>query len=630
MLTSLKGFFLKICNNYFLLLLFVILLPPVLVEQVRIGIDPSWKIALGLANLNGLVFGRDIVFTYGPLHFLITKVGVLYSYKWIIATFEFVTIGLVVYIISQVSQRESHRLKWLFLLVFCFLISDVSCEYYLLLIFLFAVYQVLVLKNYKYLYFILLISVLTFFVKINYGFVNFLIMFMVFVSVSIIDYKKTPIILFLTFCYFVSVFVLSILLRVDMRGYLLSGIRFIDDYNDAMMLPFSISDPVDWVGVFILCIFCFLILVNIKFFLKKENILVSIIYCFYYFLLFKNGFVRIDTHIFVFIFNTLIFYLLLYIWNKDLKYFWTSTFVTMALGFTSLVLGFLNFFYFHENSIFHVKHFKEKVFFWNYGMDLIGDLKYKGSFDDKNNEQIKLDVSQLSRIANNSVDILPMNIGLLYRNKLNYAPRPVIQSYAAYSLGLDSLNYKKYISSEAPHFLLFLNESIDKRMPFWDESITKRGISEKYELIESSLNPDSSYLLFEKRDGLVNTEEIQLSKFLDKINNWIDVPKDMDNIYLYVDVKYSLSGKLMRLLFHAPILEVEFSSQDGTVEKFRCISKILSTGVLINKLIMSNRDVYNFYSGKHSKLRQIRKFRILGEFGFDEKIRCRFVKYLNK
>jgi hypothetical protein len=34
------------------------------------GLDPSWRIALHLAAFHGLDFGRDIVFTYGPLGFL--------------------------------------------------------------------------------------------------------------------------------------------------------------------------------------------------------------------------------------------------------------------------------------------------------------------------------------------------------------------------------------------------------------------------------------------------------------------------------------------------------------------------------------------------------------------------------
>src|SRR5947207_1288773 len=36
----------------------------------HVGVDNSWAIALHLAAVHGLDYGRDVVFTYGPLGFL--------------------------------------------------------------------------------------------------------------------------------------------------------------------------------------------------------------------------------------------------------------------------------------------------------------------------------------------------------------------------------------------------------------------------------------------------------------------------------------------------------------------------------------------------------------------------------
>ncbi len=40
------------------------------------GLGPSWQLGLTQASLSGLVFGRDVVFTYGPLSYLAVGVGV--------------------------------------------------------------------------------------------------------------------------------------------------------------------------------------------------------------------------------------------------------------------------------------------------------------------------------------------------------------------------------------------------------------------------------------------------------------------------------------------------------------------------------------------------------------------------
>jgi hypothetical protein len=44
---------------------------PVAAPGVTPGIDSSWAAALHMANRDGLVFGRDLLFTYGPLGFLV-------------------------------------------------------------------------------------------------------------------------------------------------------------------------------------------------------------------------------------------------------------------------------------------------------------------------------------------------------------------------------------------------------------------------------------------------------------------------------------------------------------------------------------------------------------------------------
>ncbi|HEU5165402.1 MAG TPA: hypothetical protein VFU29_07675, partial [Chitinophagaceae bacterium] len=48
------------------------LIPPSFYHRPLEGIDASWNIAIHLAHKYNLIFGKDFVFTYGPL-------GILYS-----------------------------------------------------------------------------------------------------------------------------------------------------------------------------------------------------------------------------------------------------------------------------------------------------------------------------------------------------------------------------------------------------------------------------------------------------------------------------------------------------------------------------------------------------------------------
>ncbi len=56
--------------RFFLLTYIIILAYPFYIFYLNVGIDPSWEFALNHLVNSHLVFGKDIIFTYGPLGFL--------------------------------------------------------------------------------------------------------------------------------------------------------------------------------------------------------------------------------------------------------------------------------------------------------------------------------------------------------------------------------------------------------------------------------------------------------------------------------------------------------------------------------------------------------------------------------
>lgn len=601
---------------------FILLLPPVIVDQVKHGIDPSWKIALGLANSAGLVFGKDIVFTYGPLHYLITKAGISYEHKWFIVFFEMAAIFFVLFILSGIYRKETHPLKGAALVLFSFLFSNISCEYYLTLIFLYSVYKVLLENRTEYLIVMLAISVVTFFIKINFGFINFMAMLPVAAAHAIKTPKRIPAVALIILSFPLSLAALAPLLHVDVKEYVLTGLSVIDGYSDAMVIPFVFTDSVDCIGLVIFCVFGFFVLSNLRFLLQPSHVLPALLFLFYFFLLFKNGFVRVDGHIFIFIFNSLILYIVFYVWNDRLRHIRECFAAALLLAFLSIPLAVLNYAVLKNDSWFNPM---EKCNLWTYGADVFRDLSYKSKFQASQVDPVKVSNAQLRILSGKTADILPIDISIIYRHNLRYNPRPVIQSYSAYNLFLDSLNYKKYSSASAPDYLLFLNRSIDHRVAFWDESVTKRAIMQHYALIEEPVRYDTSFLLFEKREVPRRDSVVVISDFETTISSAVDVPQDSGNIYLYMDVRYSLWGTLQRAFFQAPVMHVLLTYDDGTAATYRCIPTILKTGVLINKSVKTNQDAYNFFSGKHAGLKKIVRFQLLPKAGFDTAVQGRFV-----
>ena len=54
------------------------------IDWLRIGLDPSWAFAISDAAHKQLIFGQDIIFTYGPLGYLIHGTSLNYNFSQII------------------------------------------------------------------------------------------------------------------------------------------------------------------------------------------------------------------------------------------------------------------------------------------------------------------------------------------------------------------------------------------------------------------------------------------------------------------------------------------------------------------------------------------------------------------
>lgn len=96
----------------FLLSAFVIL-PIGFFGHVNAGLDPSWQFSLHMAFENNLIFGKDYIFTYGPLGFLSTRLPFA-STKPLLIISDIFLWSVFFYCIYQALRRTDNIYqKWL-------------------------------------------------------------------------------------------------------------------------------------------------------------------------------------------------------------------------------------------------------------------------------------------------------------------------------------------------------------------------------------------------------------------------------------------------------------------------------------------------------------------------------------
>jgi hypothetical protein len=664
----------KVYHRLAALLLTVFLFPTAAYDFAALGIDPSWALSINMAVQQDLIFGRDWIFTFGPLGYLFTRnpYGIA---TWPLLLYDlFVAVNIFFVVSCYLKRLNSNRALLVFLLIIFLLVRGAWESFMLFYLFLFHLFYALEHNKPLHLLVALLLCLLIFYIKLNLGLVVVACFFIYLIYVLVIRQFNPAYISGLSLLYVGLTWLSAKALNVYLPDYIKGALHLIDAYNDAMaMSDIKFKVFILVIAVSICLLYALVLVFYLKPLLKIPNyLLLYMMVGLTLFLLFKTSFVRAhwtmvgDFHIHasvIFVYSALFTSLLYYFApaaGSLSRYF--SRFMVVALvlcvaGLNLLIWGYgARDFVASKMSSYQKKYLKQKY------PGLKGENldKYKISFKDdwlgfvansvlytlpyqylkdiasirnidayENVVWVKraLPENFLQKIDSSTVDILPYEISYIYFNELNYNPRPVVQSYSAYDNWLDSINAAKYLSATAPDFLLFQNKSIDNRYPFWDETNTKIAIYTHYTVVDSALlaYEEVPMLLMKKKKEPEQLSSHFLSSITVEIGDTLFVPDAENILVMYAAVEYSLPGKLKRIFFQPPALQVIMIDEKGYVESYRAIVPILRGGVIVNYKVADTDDAYCFFGGQKERNKRIRKivFKALGD-GFKPKINLRF------
>jgi hypothetical protein len=217
-------------------------------------------------------------------------------------------------------------------------------------------------------------------------------------------------------------------------------------------------------------------------------------------------------------------------------------------------------------------------------------------------EQQRLQASTLNLIGDGTVDVMPWEISTVYINGLTYNPRPVIQSYTAYDAYLDKLNEKKYLSQDAPDFVIFTPGDIDGRHPLFIEPRTRRTLLTHYEVVEET----PSYLLFKRRKSPLEISETVTEPQTSQLGEFIPLDYTGGLQYISADIEYSLLGKLARTFYQPPLLRVAVEFEDGETQRFRAVMPLVNDEVLVNPFFDTVQSAGDFFRSNGEVGRPVR------------------------
>lgn len=210
------------------------------------------------------------------------------------------------------------------------------------------------------------------------------------------------------------------------------------------------------------------------------------------------------------------------------------------------------------------------------------------------------------------VDVYPTNHAVALAHELPWRPRPVLQSYSAYTLALAQLNRDHLLGDQAPDWIWFVVEPIDKRLASLDDGASWPLLLSDYEPVKLA----GKGLVLQRRvphsQSLAPAAgEVVLQKQA-SMGEHIELPTDSGPLTLSVQIQRNLMGRLLQTAYKARSLELVVDLKSGATRRKRVISGLLAGEVLLSPLVEHTEEFALLY-GDQSLLsgKQVRSVRLV-------------------
>ena len=248
-------------------------------------------------------------------------------------------------------------------------------------------------------------------------------------------------------------------------------------------------------------------------------------------------------------------------------------------------------------------------FFYSFKLLAPGGRKWLNSNRKSALEQIKATSEDYKIRQGATADVMPWDISHVIANELYYKPRPIPQSYAVYSQNLQELN-NRFLENlrTSPDWLIVDIKDIDGRLPIGLDSSSLASMKSLYSFSHSG---SQGSLVFSKKNDLKDKTIRTPAPSICKTNSkgtlkWLktgklrwqsqslELPRENGGfLLLSTELKDSFSRSLLSSLYRPFPVELEYLNAAGEVlSVYRFIPKA-GREMIIYPIIKSNDEFYN-------------------------------------
>lgn len=209
-------------------------------------------------------------------------------------------------------------------------------------------------------------------------------------------------------------------------------------------------------------------------------------------------------------------------------------------------------------------------------------------------------------IGSNAVDVFGQGQSLAILNGLQYRPRPAFQSFESYTPYLIRRNYDYYVTSPPP-FVLFKLGTVDGRYPAQEDSLALASILTNYTPVGEKFD----HLLLRRLGSVAVEGEMKLIDEREaSVGEDVEIPdRKGAPIWCAIQLRIGPLSRLRALLYQPEDVGIRIESTTGRVAQYRYLSGAGETGFIINPLLDDQNAVSEYLCGiTGNRSRQFRIF----------------------
>jgi len=300
-------------------------------------------------------------------------------------------------------------------------------------------------------------------------------------------------------------------------------------------------------------------------------------------MIFKMGYVREDGHIFI----TQAIFALLFIWIIFLQ-----PKVSILFRFVTLFLLF---------KLLNLYTLQQSVLKLNW-QDNTKSLTFSKKSLDIQYDSVK------SRIGINipipktaTVDSYPWDLAELILGGYNYYPRPIPQTYSAYTNKLQDINYTHLSEGKSDYILLKIMD-IDGRYPTLLLGKSLETLYSNYDVTNNCILDNDTALILKRR--ISPRKKIVLDSFKSEFSagDWFILPPQKTEFReAKINFKPTLLGELKNFFLHQDYAWIEVQTASGEIKRFRFIPNVANNGFVLSPLLNSTKDYVQYDSTDNVK-----------------------------